>query len=240
MVLLVTAPAPGFDPRPLAESLAEAVPGLRSFWHVTTSRVSDGVGFDDTRLVSGSPWIEERLDELTFRVHPRTFFQTNTEAAEGLYREIVTSAEVAHSTRLLGLYSGAGTIEVVLARAAGTARGVEILPENVRAAEEAAAANGVGNCEFTASTVEAFLAGGSGGPYDLVVLDPPRAGLSPKALKHVLALGAPAVACVSCNPSALARDLGPFMAARYRVETIAPFDFFPHTPHLETLVVLKK
>jgi len=240
MVLLVTAPAPDFDPGPLAEVLAGEIPGLRSLWHVTSGRLSDSVGFDETRLVRGSPWIEERLDGLKFRVHPQTFFQTNTEAAELLYRAIVSSVPVSPGTGVLGLYSGAGTIEVTLARAAANVRGIEVVPENVRAASEAAALNAAANCEFTASTVEGFLKFRPAGRTDLLVLDPPRPGLSPKALKQVLALGVPSVAYVSCNPAALARDLGHFAASGYSIEIVKPFDFFPHTPHLEALAILRK
>ncbi len=240
MVLLVTAPGAQADIEALAGRLAALSPRLKSFWHVVNGRRSDIVSFDETRLLSGAPWIWEKLGGLDFRIYPRTFFQTNTAAAEILYGKIAELAGLTLRSRVWGLYCGSGAIEVSLARGAGNVTGVDSLPENVRNAEENAAGNGVANCAFFARTVEDFLKEPSGEPPDVLILDPPRAGLSPQAIKSILALDVPKIAYVSCNPAALAKDLKRFIAHGHTIETIAPFDFFPHTPHLETLAVLAR
>lgn len=240
MVLVVTAPAEDVDFERLAGRLASVLPHLKSFYHVTNRRVSDTVGFEETRLLYGSPWIEEELDGLTFRIYPQAFFQTNTAAAELLYHAIAERADLDGESRVLGLYCGAGAIELSLAHRVEKVTGVDSLPENIRNAEENAAANGIANCRFVAGTVEDYLRDQPGEPPDVLILDPPRPGLTPEARKQVLSLDVPKVAYVSCNPEALGRDLGGFLARGYKIETILPFDFFPHTPHLETLTILAK
>ena len=240
MALLVTAPGSGIDFGELGARLGAPCPRIKSFFHVVNGRKSDIVSFEDTRLLSGPPWIDEKLGGLTFRIHPQTFFQTNTGAAEALYGKIPGLAGLTGDSRVLGLYCGSGAIEIFLAGQAGKVTGVDSLPDNIRNAEENAAANGAGNCAFVAGTVEDFLSQPGGEPPDVIVVDPPRPGLTPRALKSILALEAAKAVYVSCNPPALARDLKHFMARGYRIQTVLPFDFFPHTPHLEVLAVLAR
>ena len=240
MALLVTAPVEGVDFGPLAERLAAALPRLKCFLHVTNRRVSDTIGFEETRTLLGAPTIEEKLAGLAFRISPQAFFQTNTAAAELLYGRIAALAGLDGRSRVLGLYCGSGAIELALARSVGRVTGVDSLPENIRNAEENAARNGITNASFVAGTVEDFLKDPPGEDPDALILDPPRPGLTPKARTSVLALDVPKIVYVSCNPEALARDLRGFLARGYRIETILPFDFFPHTPHLETLTVLAR
>jgi 23S rRNA (uracil1939-C5)-methyltransferase len=238
MVLLVTAPGAEADFEAFAGRLAALSPRLKSLYHVVNRRKSDVVTFEETRLLSGSSWIEERLGGLTFRIYPQAFFQTNTAAAEILYGKIAELAGLTAASRVLGLYSGSGAIEISLARRVKKVTGIDSLPENIRNAEENAAVNGIVNCTFVAGAVENILKKSLGEPPDVLVLDPPRPGLSPKAMGHVLALGIPKVVYVSCNPPALAKDLKLLVAGEYRIERVLPFDFFPHTPHLETLSIL--
>jgi len=240
MALLVTVPLEGVDFMPLALRLAAVLPRLKSFYHVSNRRVSDTVGFEEARLLYGSPSIEEKLGGLTFRIRPQAFFQTNTAAAEALYGKIAELAGIGAEGRVLGLYCGSGAIELSLARTVRQVTGVDLLPENIRSAEENAAVNGITNASFIHGTVEDFLDTPSGEPPEALILDPPRPGLTPKARKSILALDVPKIVYVSCNPEALARDLKGFLARGYRVETIVPFDFFPHTPHLETLAILAR
>jgi 23S rRNA (uracil1939-C5)-methyltransferase len=240
LAALVTAPAEGVDFGPLAGRLAAALPRLKGFLHVTNRRVSDTVGFEETRLLLGVPAIEERLAGLAFEIGPQSFFQTNTSAAELLYGRIAPLAGLHGGSRVLGLYCGSGAIELVLARAVRQVTGVDSLPENIRNAEENAARNGIVNAAFTTGTVEDFLKSPPAETPDAVILDPPRPGLTPKARTQVLALDIPKIVYVSCNPEALARDLRGFLVRGYRIEALVPFDFFPHTPHLETLAVLAR
>lgn len=240
MVLLVTAPGSGVDFGELGARLSALPSPVKSVFHIVNGRKSDIVSFEETRLLSGSPWIEDKLGGLTFRIHPQTFFQTNTGAAEALYGKIPELAGLTSRSRVLGLYCGSGAIEIYLAGRAGKVTGVDSLPENIRNAGENAAVNGAGNCAFVAGTVEDFLSGPEGEPPDVVVVDPPRPGLTPRALKSLLALEAAKAVYVSCNPPALARDLKHFTARGYRLQAVLPFDFFPHTPHLEVLAILAR
>jgi len=239
MVLLVTAGLPEVDLPALAGRLAAAAPELRSFAHVTNSRGSDLVEFEGTTLIQGAPFIEERMSGLTFRVYPPSFLQTNTAGAELLYRRIATEAPITKESRVLGLYCGSGAIELSLAGTAGHVTGIDSSPANIANAVENALVNRIENVTFVPGTVEALL---DGPPLaaDVVVVDPPRVGLTGKALRRTVALGAPSVVYVSCNPRSLARDLRGFIDAGYRIASLSPFDLFPHTPHLETLAVLEK
>ena len=242
MLVLVTTGEVEPDLGPLAADLAGRCPGLRCLVHVRSDRVSEVVSFERLRLLAGTPWIEEKLGRLTFRIYPPTFFQTNTRAAELLYGRI--AAEVAAAgrsdARVLGLYCGAGPIELFLAADAAEVTGVDASPANIAAAVENAAANRIANCRFIPGFVERVVRPPLFADLDVLVLDPPRSGLTSKALRHVLALDIPRLVYVSCNAEALARDLGAFTGRGYAVRLIAPFDFFPHTPHLETLAVLEK
>lgn len=238
MAVLVAADLAGADVAGLAGRLAAAAPELRSFIQVTNRRASDLVEFERTEIVSGAPFVEERLAGLSFRIYPQTFFQTNTAGAELLYRRIREETPITTGSRVLGLYCGSGAIELTLAGAAAQVTGVDSSPRNIANAVENALVNRVDNAEFLAGTVEALLAAPRREPADVVVVDPPRVGLTPKALRRTVAVGAPAVVYVSCHPASLARDLRGFLEAGYRIASLSPFDFFPHTPHLETLAVL--
>ncbi|HDT14044.1 MAG TPA: 23S rRNA (uracil(1939)-C(5))-methyltransferase RlmD [Candidatus Aminicenantes bacterium] len=239
MVLLVTAGLPEtVDPGDLARRIAAAAPELRSFVHVTNRRGSDLVEFERSSLVAGAPFIEEKLAGLAFRIYPQTFFQTNTAGAELLYRRIAGEAPVTGASRVLGLYCGGGAIELSLAGAAAKVTGFDSSAANIANAVENALINRIENAAFVPGTVEALLAEPKREPADVVIVDPPRVGLTPKALRQVIALGAPAVVYVSCNPRSLCRDLCGFTEAGYKVASLFPFDLFPHTPHLETLTIL--
>jgi len=240
MVILVTADLPEIDLPALAGRLAEAVPELRSFVHVVNSRGSDLVEFERTSLVAGIPFIEEKLAGLSFRIYPPSFFQTNTAGAELLYGRIREAAPITEESRVLGLYCGSGAIELSLAAAAGQVTGIDASAANIANAVENALVNRIDNAAFVPGTVEALLAEPRREPADIVIVDPPRVGLTAKALRRTIALGAPAVVYVSCNPSSLAHDLRGFLEAGYRITSLSPFDLFPHTPHLETLAVLMK
>jgi len=144
------------------------------------------------------------------------------------------------ASRVLGLYCGSGAIELSLARAAGRVTGVDSSPANIAAAVENALVNRIENAEFVPGTVEALAGGPLREPADVVIVDPPRVGLTGKALKQTVSAGAPVLVYVSCNPDSLVRDLRSLLDAGYRISSLAPFDLFPHTPHLETLAVLER
>jgi 23S rRNA (uracil1939-C5)-methyltransferase len=196
-----------------------------------------------TRLLWGEPWIEEEILGLRFRVRPNAFLQTNTAMCETLYRLAGDYAELTGEETLFDLYCGIGTIGLTLASRALTVWGVEASEESVACALENAELNGVTNAAFFAGDVAASaeeLRDRAGSP-DVVVVDPPRAGLSGKAIRRIGELGAPRLVYVSCNPTTLAgnaKQLGAEFG--YRLERVRPVDMFPHTPHVESVSLLTR
>jgi 23S rRNA (uracil1939-C5)-methyltransferase len=203
------------------------------------------------RLLFGAPVLREELHlphgRLRFEIHPRAFFQPNTLQAEVLYREIVSLASALEAGRgtALDLYCGTGTIGLCLAHRFDRVLGVELQPDAVANARHNAVVNGITNAEFVCGDAGAILAErlGSTEPdaaADLLLVDPPRSGLAPAALRQVSALQVPRMIYVSCNPEALARDLTLLTSAGYDAVVVQPIDMFPHTAHVETLVGLAR
>ena len=194
-----------------------------------------------TRLLWGEDAIEEELCGLRFRVRPNAFLQTNTRMAERLYGLALEYAGLTGEETVYDLYCGIGTIGLTLAREALTVWGVEVSEESVACALENAELNGLANAAFFAGEVAESLEelADRAGPPDLVVVDPPRAGLSGKALRRMARLEAPRIVYVSCNPTTLAanvKTLGEDWG--YRLERVQPVDMFPHTPHVECVSAL--
>lgn len=222
------------------EGLALEGVRLRSVLHSVHTGDAQIVGWNPPTVLMGDALIEEELCGLRFEISPYAFFQTNTLAAEKLYGEIVRLSRLEARPVVYDLYSGTGTIGMVLAKH-GAARvyGLEEIASAVADAERNAARNGVSNCRFLAGKVEQRLSEllASDKP-DLVVIDPPRAGLHPKVPILLNQLRAPQLIYVSCNPAALARDLMVLQDA-YRVIELQPVDLFPQTGHVETVVRLE-
>lgn len=240
LVLLVTAPGERFDTDFLVETLTR-FPELRSLHWAVNDRPAEVTNLP-TRLLFGEEWIEEELLGLRFRVRPNAFLQTNTEMAETLYRLALDAAALTGTETVFDLYCGTGTIGLALAGAAASVWGVEISEESVACAIENAEANGIANARFFAGNVGQSLeelAGRAGRP-DVVVVDPPRAGLAGKALRRTGALGARRIVYVSCNPTTLASDLA-VLRDEYGYELVrcTPVDMFPHTPHIESVTLLR-
>ncbi len=240
LAILVTRSAPEVNVDKLDRELRSAVPPVRSFWRVENDRVPDLVDFEKKDLVAGSPFIQEKLGDFRFRIYPATFFQPNPQGAEALYARIAGEVEALGGRRALGLYCGSGSIEIFISGLVQEVVGIDSERSNIAAAEENAAANGVRNCHFIEGRVEQVLKERTLPDIDVLILDPPRAGLSPKALRRVVGLDVPNILYVSCNPAAFARDIGLLKGAGYRLRKLSCFDFFPHTPHLESLGVLAK
>jgi 23S rRNA (uracil1939-C5)-methyltransferase len=229
---------PGLDEA--ATGLIESLPFIKSLWHVENDRVSDVVDYADKRLLAGRPAIEEDLGGFRLAIHPETFIQPNPRTAVLLYEKIAAEAAAVGARKALGLYCGAGAIELFLARTVEEVDGVDSVPGNVRDAERNAAQNGVSGLRFHEGTVEKVLREKMFPDRDLLVIDPPRSGLSPKALRRILELDIPHVLYMSCNPAAFARDAGEFEKNGWRLVRLTPADFFPHTPHVEVLGVLRR
>ena len=192
-------------------------------------------------LLKGSGVLEEILNGLRFRIGPDTFFQSNTAQAEKLFTRVRELA-VLHGRPAvaLDLFAGTGPIALHLAAAADRVIAVESWEPSVAAARENLALNEIQNVDILAADVNEALPPGLPEAVDLVVVDPPRPGLSPEAIAWIGQLSPATILYVSCNPATLARDLKLFLQAPYRVAAVEPFDLFPHTFHMETLVLLRR
>jgi 23S rRNA (uracil1939-C5)-methyltransferase len=241
LVQLVTAPKERFERGYLVEVLRR-FPEVRSVhWAVNDSPAE--VTNLPTELLWGEEAIEEELGGLRFRVRPNAFLQTNTAMAERLYALAGELAGLTGGETLYDLYCGIGTIGLSLASRALTVWGIEVSEEAVACALENAELNGIANAAFFAGNVGQVLEElrDRAGDPDVVVVDPPRAGLAGKALKRVGGLGAPRLVYVSCNPTTLASDVKVLRAEYgYRLERTRPVDMFPHTPHVESVSLLTR
>ncbi len=212
---------------------------LGGILHVRNDSLADVVQNDGTEILFGRDYFYEELLGLRFRISPFSFFQTNSLGAEVLYE---TAREYIGETRgqtVYDLYSGTGTIAQILAPVAGKVIGVEIVEEAVEAARENAAQNSLSNCEFLAGDVLKVLDTVEEKP-DLIVLDPPRDGIHPKALKKIIAYGVERMVYISCKPTSLARDLEFLQASGYRVERACCVDMFPWSGNVETVCLLSR
>ena len=241
LVQLVTGPGEKFETGYLVDVLRK-FPEVKSI-HWSINDTPAEVTNLPSRLLWGEPWIEEELSGLRFRVRPNAFLQTNSAMAEKLYALAREAAQLTGTETVWDLYCGIGTIGLSLARDALTVWGIEVSEESVACALENAELNGITNTAFFAGNVGQVveeLLERSGQP-DVVVVDPPRAGLAGKALRHLGRLGAPRLVYVSCNPTTLAGD-GKTLRDEYGYELVrvTPVDMFPHTPHVEAVALFER
>jgi 23S rRNA (uracil1939-C5)-methyltransferase len=215
-------------------------PEVRSVHHAVNDRPAEVTNLPTT-LLWGDEAIEEELLGLRFRVRPNAFLQTNTEMAERLYELAIEAAGLTGGQTVWDLYCGIGTIGLSMAGQALTVWGVDISEESIACALENADLNGVANAAFFAGDVgQAIeeLRERSGDP-DVVVVDPPRAGLSNKAVRRLGRIGAPRIVYVSCNPTTLAGNVKQLREDwGYELRRARPVDMFPHTPHVECVAEL--
>jgi 23S rRNA (uracil1939-C5)-methyltransferase len=241
LVQLVTAPGEKFE-RGYFVDVLRRVPEVKSVHWSVNDRPAEVTNLP-TELLYGDEWIEEELSGLRFRVRPNAFLQTNTWMAEKLYALAREAAQLTGDQTVWDLYCGIGTIGLSMAGDALTVWGIEVSEESVACALENAELNGITNAAFFAGNVGEVveeLLDRSGAP-DVVVVDPPRAGLAGKALKRLGAIGAPRIVYVSCNPTTLASDVKVLQEQwGYELLRARPVDMFPHTPHVECVALLEK
>ena len=206
--------------------------------HTTNDSVADAVRCDRLDILYGQDFFTERILGLHFKISAFSFFQTNSKGAELLYSTVREFAGDLNHKSVLDLYCGTGTIAQILAVGTGKVTGIELVEEAVASARANAELNGL-DCEFIAGDVLKLIEHISYQP-DLMVLDPPREGVHPKALPKILNLQAEKIIYVSCKPASLARDLPLFVENGYRVEKLKIHDMFPRTGHVETVVCLTK
>lgn len=207
--------------------------------HTYNDSQADVVKCDRLEILYGRDFIYEELLGLKFKISTFSFFQTNSLGAEVLYSKVREYVGETKDKRIFDLYSGTGTIAQLLAPVAGKVTGVEIVEEAVEAAKENAALNGLENCEFIAGDVLKVMDDLKDKP-DIIVLDPPRDGIHPKALDKIIDFGVDRIVYISCKPTSLVRDLEVLQAKGYQVEKVCAVDMFPQTVHVETVCLLSK
>ena len=222
--------------RLLALPLAGKIVGIM---HIINDSLSDVVQSDETRILYGQDYFYETLLGLRFKISTFSFFQPNSLAAEVLYSVVREYIGDTRDKEVFDLYSGTGTIAQLLASVAKEVIGVEIVEEAVEAARINAGLNGLTNCRFIAGDVLKVLDDLTEKP-DMIILDPPRDGIHPKALPKILAYGVENIVYISCKPTSLARDLPAFLEAGYEVKRSCSVDQFCETVHVETVVLMSR
>jgi 23S rRNA (uracil1939-C5)-methyltransferase len=235
-VRLVTSPG-AID----TDTLIDAVECDGLFWTRQDQLGESTVG-GDTVLLSGAPQLREQIGGLEFLVSPEAFFQTNTEMAEQLYALAAEMAQLRGHERVFDLFSGIGTIGLTLAARAREVVGVEIVESAVADAIENARRNDVLNARFYAGDIRLAMRDlvAEAGKPDVVVIDPPRAGLSQKVVRRIVEAQPSRIVYVSCNPTTLAPNAAQMVEAGYRLVRVRPVDMFPQTPHIESVALLER
>ena len=207
--------------------------------HTYTDNLADAIKPEKVVIVEGTDTIHEEILGLQFKISPFSFFQTNTLGAEVLYKNALDLIDDMNNKTVFDLYCGTGTITQIMATRAQKVYGIEIVAEAIEKAKENAALNGLDNCEFIAGDVLVEVDKLTDSP-DIIVLDPPRDGIHPKAIQKIINFGAKELLYISCKPTSLARDLPILKEAGYSIDKMLCVDMFPQTPHVETVVKLSK
>ena len=226
----------------LIEALKKRVRGLKTVVLSVNHKQGNAVLGDKFITLFGDGTIEDTLCGLRFRLSPRSFYQVNHDQAERLYEAAVDAAGLTGKETVLDLYCGTGTITLCLAKKAGKAYGVEIIGQAIEDAKENAKRNGIDNAEFFCADAGQAAAkfAEDGIKPDVIVIDPPRKGVSPDVIDAMVEMSPERIVYVSCDPATLARDVKLLTERGYAVKTAQPFDLFPRTAHVETVVLLSR
>ncbi len=226
----------------LFDALMAQFPQIRSLNYLWNGRLNDAINDQEIFCARGEDAIYEEMEGLRFKIGPKSFYQTNPLQAYRLYSVVRDFAEFKGDERVFDLYTGTGTIALFVARGVRSVVGVEYVPEAIADAKINASINGIDNCTFYAGDMKDVLSAefiaANGGTPDVVILDPPRAGLHPDVVEVLLATASKRIVYVSCNPATQARDIS-MLASKYRLVKVQPVDMFPHTHHVENVVLLE-
>lgn len=226
----------------LLDAVADAFPQIRSLYYVINTKLNDSIGDQECILYKGEEAIYETMEGLDFRIGPKSFYQTNSSQAYKLYKVARNFAGLSGNEVVYDLYTGTGTIAQFVSSGAKKVVGIEYVPEAIEDAIENAKNNGIDNCSFHAGDMkdvlnEDFIA--ANGKPDVIILDPPRAGIHPDVAKVILSAAPEKIVYVSCNPASQARDLA-ILATAYDIKAVQPVDMFPHTMHVENVCLLTR
>ncbi len=222
-------------------AIKERFPQITSLMYVINLKVNDSLADQDIILFSGRDYIEEAMEDLRFRVGPKSFYQTNSLQAYELYKVVRRMAALSGNEMVYDLYTGTGTIANFVAHQARQVVGIEYVPEAIEDAKLNSRVNGIENTEFIAGDMKDVLTDdfvAHHGRPEVMIVDPPRAGMHEDVVKVILNAEPQRIVYVSCNPATQARDLS-MLDAKYRITEIQPVDMFPHTHHVENVVSLQ-
>ena len=224
----------------MLSKIAERFPEITSFYYLINKKLNDSIADQTPILFKGEDAIWEHMEDLRFKIGPKSFFQTNTAQALKLYGVVRDFASLSGKETVYDLYTGTGTIALFLARDAAKVLGIEYVPEAIEDAKINASVNKIDNCEFFAGDMKDVLDSAfvqAHGKPDVIVLDPPRAGIHPDVARVLLKTEAPLIVYVSCNPASQARDLA-VLSEKYAIAAVQPVDMFPQTQHVENVCKL--
>ena len=228
------------EAKDLLQHVANTFPQITSLMYLDNQKCNDTIGDQDILVFKGKDHIFELMEDLKFKVGPKSFYQTNTEQAYHLYCVAREFAGLSGNELVYDLYTGTGTIANFVAKKARKVIGIEYVPEAIEDAKINSEINGIGNTLFYAGDMKDILTDefiAEHGRPDVIITDPPRAGMHPDVVKTILNAAPEHIVYVSCNPATQARDLQ-MMDEAYQVAEVQPVDMFPHTPHVENVVLL--
>jgi 23S rRNA (uracil1939-C5)-methyltransferase len=211
-----------------------------SLYYVINTKLNDSISDLEPVLYAGAPHISETIEKFKFKIGPLSFFQTNTLQALALYNVALNFAQITPKDIVYDLYTGAGVIAIFVAEQAQKVVGIEYVEAAIEDAKFNAQQNGITNTVFFAGDMKDVLNQNCtkrNGKPDIVITDPPRAGMHPDVIARLLEMEPPKIVYISCNPATQARDITE-LAKKYRVEKVQPVDMFPHTQHVENVVEL--
>lgn len=237
MVNLVTSEEKPEAVRPLADALFSKIGQISSFVNNINRRKASIAAGEKEVVLAGEAHIKDRIGPFNFQISANSFFQTNSWGAQRLYQTVVDYAEFKGTESVLDLYSGTGTIPIFLSANIKAVTGIEISGSAVQDARKNCEENGIENCHFICGDIREMLPAITHRP-DVLIIDPPRAGMHPDVLARVMAMSPERIIYVSCNPATMARDIGQ-MSKDYEVVEIQPVDMFPHTYHIEAVAKLQ-
>ncbi len=235
---------------PLVNDLTQKFPQITSVINNINTRKAD-IAFGEYEIIlHGSPAITDKIGDLTFAISANSFFQTNTLQAEKLYQAVIDGADLNTDDIVYDLYCGTGSISLFLAQKAKEVYGFEMIGSAVEDAQQNAVTNGIHNVQFFKANLDTHFKGYMSfsnftkkfkiAKPDIVIIDPPRAGMHEDMVRYLPKFGAKRIVYVSCNPTTQARDLKILLAKGYKLTKTTMVDMFPHTPHIETVIVLEK
>ena len=229
---------------PLIDTLLEQIPEITSLVNNVNTRKSDVAFGEYETLLYGEPFIQEKIGDLVFDISANSFFQTNTSQGETLYEEVKKASGLTGKEIVYDLYCGTGTIGLYLADNAKYVYGFEVIRSALDDAEINSDRNGIKNIQFLKANLDTFFKSGQLPKKipkpNIVIIDPPRAGMHPDMVKYLPKLNAEKIVYVSCNPTTQARDIVQLVKSGWKLKSMTLVDMFPHTPHIETVALLKK